>query len=143
MSTTHPTLDELAAAINAREHTPKASAQVRRGQKQPKRRCGGLELGADYHTALKRCKNVDIFRCRREGCEAIYAGTPGTRYCSPKCQKLAEREQVQASNRRIAIRRRVRRSRVCERCGEPMDSERSTKRFCSARCRVAAYRGKT
>jgi hypothetical protein len=29
---------------------------------------------------------------------------------------------------------------VCEQCRQPMAGERSTKRFCSATCRKAAYR---
>lgn len=29
---------------------------------------------------------------------------------------------------------------VCEQCRQPMEGERSTKRFCSATCRKAAHR---
>jgi hypothetical protein len=40
-----------------------------------------------------------------------------------------------------AARAAARSGRSCERCGEPIEAERSTRRFCSVRCRVAAHRG--
>ena len=64
-------------------------------------------------------------------------------YCSPECRDAADkarrRERARAKRETEVeeLRDRVR----CEWCGEPLeDAVRVSRRFCSGRCRVAAYR---
>jgi endogenous inhibitor of DNA gyrase (YacG/DUF329 family) len=71
---------------------------------------------------------------------------PG-RYCSDRCQRLAQAPARKA--RRAAFikarsddRARARADLKCGHCGEPIEAQRSTMRFCSTRCRVAAHRGR-
>jgi endogenous inhibitor of DNA gyrase (YacG/DUF329 family) len=52
--------------------------------------------------------------------------------CGTRCAKYATTQG--------AARAAARSGRRCERCGEPIEAERSAKRFCSVRCRVAAFR---
>ena len=60
-------------------------------------------------------------------------------YCSDECRR------VQDARRNRTARAREKRPLPiieCEHCGQPVDAERSTRRFCSSRCRVAAHRAK-
>jgi hypothetical protein len=41
---------------------------------------------------------------------------------------------------RAAARAEARANRKCATCGQPIKAQRSTMKFCSVRCRVAAYR---
>jgi endogenous inhibitor of DNA gyrase (YacG/DUF329 family) len=59
-------------------------------------------------------------------------------YCSDRCAAIARRAKYATTQG--AARAAARSGRRCERCGEPIEAERSTKRFCSVRCRVAAFR---
>jgi endogenous inhibitor of DNA gyrase (YacG/DUF329 family) len=59
-------------------------------------------------------------------------------YCSDRCAAIARRAKYAAAQG--AARAAARRGRRCEGCGEPIEAARSTKRFCSTRCRVAAHR---
>jgi hypothetical protein len=57
-------------------------------------------------------------------------------FCSPECRRghfNAERSAVRAWGRADL---------VCQHCGGPVAAARSSKRFCSGRCRVAAFRAK-
>jgi hypothetical protein len=137
------TLEDLAASINARFQDMKRLGLVRGPQKHRPRRCGGVELGADWQKQLVHCKTADVHLCPR--CDGIFAGTPGVHYCSPACQEEAAREQRRRSRARIGKRRAARRAELssrCAHCQEPMPSCRSSKRYCSVRCRVAAHRGR-
>jgi endogenous inhibitor of DNA gyrase (YacG/DUF329 family) len=62
-------------------------------------------------------------------------------FCSDHCAAFARRGKYAAT--RSKERAAARSSRRCENeaCGRPIEAERSTKRFCSVRCRVAAFRG--
>jgi hypothetical protein len=58
---------------------------------------------------------------------------PQGQYCSNHCATKAR------TAGRTAARAAARAAR-CDHCGEPMKAERSSKRYCSERCRVAAHR---
>jgi hypothetical protein len=63
--------------------------------------------------------------------------SPGL-YCSDHCAALARRAKYATAQG--AARATARSGRRCERCGEPIKAARSTMRYCSVRCRVAAHR---
>jgi hypothetical protein len=62
-------------------------------------------------------------------------------YCSDKCvaavRSIAAAPVVKARSARRAA---ARANRKCKTCGKPIKAQRSTMRFCSVRCRVAAHR---
>jgi endogenous inhibitor of DNA gyrase (YacG/DUF329 family) len=59
-------------------------------------------------------------------------------YCSDRCIRLA---RSAAQSERISdARADARADFKCSHCGEPLDARRSTMRFCSTKCRVAAHR---
>jgi endogenous inhibitor of DNA gyrase (YacG/DUF329 family) len=64
-----------------------------------------------------------------------------TLYCSDKCVAAVHREAmvpiVEARSKARAV---ARANRKCAACGKPIKAKRSTMRFCSVNCRVAAHR---
>ena len=67
-------------------------------------------------------------------------------YCSDRCQSLTDAPRRAA---RIAAYVKARseeradnRETHCDHCGKPIEAKRSTMRFCSVKCRVAAHRAK-
>lgn len=86
--------------------------------------------------------DVWLKRCRR--CDAPFIGMPRTRMCSDGCRTLAKQDALA----RWKAKRKGRRARdggwsrfVCQQCGKRQAGHRTTKRFCSTACRVAAHRG--
>jgi endogenous inhibitor of DNA gyrase (YacG/DUF329 family) len=63
-------------------------------------------------------------------------GTP--HYCSDQCAGIAH--QAAVSKSRSEQRALERADRACATCGKPITAKRSTMRFCSVKCRVAAHR---
>jgi hypothetical protein len=65
----------------------------------------------------------------------------GSHYCSEACltkpynAKRNERRQKKAARHRKELA-----SRTCEVCNQPLEPRRSTRRYCSTKCRVAAMR---
>jgi hypothetical protein len=87
---------------------------------------------------------VKFLRCRR--CSAPFIAMPTVRLCSEECRTTNRREAVIRSRaKRVehGWRERVESGQiVCVQCGRLKEGRsRSTKRFCSVRCRVAAHRG--
>jgi hypothetical protein len=86
---------------------------------------------------------VWLHRCRR--CDAPFIDLPRIRMCSDQCRALAKRDAALKSKAKRAGRHGSRgegHSRfVCAQCGQRRQAWRSTKRYCSMRCRVAAHRG--
>jgi hypothetical protein len=93
-------------------------------------------VGYPQPEGYRKCRH-----CRREFYRTKhYSGL----YCSDRCQRLANaprrtrwiarfikaRSEERASNRK----------HYCEHCDNPIDAKRSTMRFCSVKCRVAAHR---
>jgi hypothetical protein len=85
---------------------------------------------------------VWLIRCRR--CNAPFIGLPSTKICSDECRAESRRDSV----RKALVKRTQRRAEAsnartsaCRHCGERLPARRSTKRFCSVGCRVAAHRG--
>jgi hypothetical protein len=87
------------------------------------------------------------WRCRRCG-QLFYNADNGYRrngrvplYCSDKCvaavRALAMAPVVKARSKARAA---ARAGRKCQTCGKAIKAKRSTMRFCSVRCRVAAHR---
>ena len=76
--------------------------------------------------------------CRQCGRKYWRNYRSGGVYCSDRCAALARRAKYATTQG--AARAAARAGRKCEGCGEPLRAARSTKRFCSVRCRVAAFR---
>jgi endogenous inhibitor of DNA gyrase (YacG/DUF329 family) len=85
--------------------------------------------------------------CRHCG-RAFYKADKGSRrnggaplYCSDKCvaavHALAMAPIVKARSKARAT---IRADRKCATCGKPIKAKRSTMKFCSVKCRVAAHR---
>jgi hypothetical protein len=85
--------------------------------------------------------------CRHCG-QAFYNADKGSRrnggvplYCSDKCTAEIRRESMAPIVKaRSKARAAARAGRKCETCGKAIKAQRSTMRFCSIRCRVAAHR---
>jgi hypothetical protein len=75
--------------------------------------------------------------CRH--CRTALVGLPSTRLC-PACKHKAALASSRASAHRLRAKRREALDLHCRQCGAPLAAKRSTKAFCSAKCRVAARR---
>lgn len=98
---------------------------------------GAMEFKRFVLTDEKRERHPEPKPC--EVCSALVI-TPGRRfkyvYCSHECRWEVERRR---HNERARKRRALPR-RACARCGEPFQPTRSDNRYCTGRCRTAAYR---
>jgi hypothetical protein len=93
-----------------------------------------MPVGLDPRVWLHRC------RC----CNAPFIGPSEARLCSNACRAAARRDSVRkASAKRSQRRYEVRNAltSICRHCGKRQTALRSSKRFCSVTCRVAAHRG--
>jgi hypothetical protein len=85
--------------------------------------------------------------CRHCG-RSFYNGDKGPRqnggvplYCSDKCVAMVHSAaMVPIVEARSKVRAAARANRQCATCGKPIKAKRSTMRFCSVKCRVAAHR---
>jgi hypothetical protein len=73
------------------------------------------------------------------GCRAVFVADVRARRC-PACQCAAVLASTRASLKRLRAKRRPALAGQCRDCGAPITATRSTKVFCSAKCRVAAHR---
>ena len=76
------------------------------------------------------------------------AGHRHSTYCSDRCMSLAHAPRRAAwlaefVKARSQQRAEARADLTCQACGKPLKAERSTRKFCSGRCRVAAHRSST
>jgi hypothetical protein len=85
--------------------------------------------------------------CKCEQCSRKFWRTRlgSRRWCSDVCAEEAARIKRNAGNadrvrEKSEARAAARADRQCQTCGEPITAKRSTMRFCSVRCRVAAHR---
>lgn len=87
--------------------------------------------GKPQEVVLRRC-----FKCRQEfvGPRTYYDYVPPT-----QCRDC-ERQQKTAAQRQRRTRGRSRTTATCLRCGRSITVRRSSCRYCSTRCRVAAFR---
>ena len=61
--------------------------------------------------------------------------------CSDRCLKAVRAKMSKASaEKRSEARAATRADLICQTCKEPLEAKRSTAKFCSVRCRVAAHR---
>ena len=75
---------------------------------------------------------------------APFIDLPHAQMCSDECRLEAKRDAVRRASAKRAKRRAEAsdaRTSACRHCGERLPARRSTKRFCSVGCRVAAHRG--
>ena len=77
-------------------------------------------------------------RCRYCGVKFYRTDRSAYTYCSDKCAGAAHSAAMVKA--RSQARAAARAGRKCETCGKPIKAQRSTMRFCSVRCRVAAHR---
>jgi hypothetical protein len=99
-------------------------------------------------TMPKPARHLGCPACRRCGRRFYRVATTkhalGSIYCSDRCQRLANaparkmRQAVYVEMR--SLKREKARNRKCAHCGEPIEAQRLTMRFCSTKCRVAAHR---
>ena len=86
--------------------------------------------------------SIWLHRCRR--CNVPFIGPSEARLCSDQCRAEAKRNAVRKSKAKRAGRHESRnatgRRFVCRQCGKRTGAARSTKQYCSMRCRVAAHR---
>lgn len=100
-----------------------------------------VRLSESYHPMLLRLRACQ--RCGRE----FYNLSLNGRYCSDDCAKASWRDgragsvaaMVKARSEERAAARADRRCANPD-CNKPITAERSTGKFCSVRCRVAAHR---
>jgi hypothetical protein len=77
--------------------------------------------------------------CRRDCCRRFFAGYRDRGiYCSDHCRKR-DRHAYLAAYRK-GTRAAARAGRNCAHCGAALACQRSTRKFCSAKCRVCAAR---
>jgi hypothetical protein len=82
-------------------------------------------------------------RCRCCGREFFNTGLVTGACCSDHCMAKRYRASVTTRNAaRSAERREARAQLVCRHCGKPLDAQRSSRRYCSGRCRIAALRAR-
>jgi hypothetical protein len=88
------------------------------------------QVGYHRPLVLKACR-----------CSAVFVGDPCTRHC-PACKREADLLSTRAAVRRFRAKQRPQPPLAlqCRRCNAPMTAKRSTKAFCSEKCRVAAHR---
>ena len=72
-------------------------------------------------------------------CSAVYVGDSCSRHC-PACKREADLLATRTAVRRFRAKRRQPLVLKCRQCDAPMTAKRSTKAFCSEKCRVAAHR---
>jgi hypothetical protein len=107
-----------------------------------------LAMGMKWRGKLQKPPPVEIphpvgsfcadCECRHCGAKFYRALHGGDTYCSDKCSSAAR--SAAASKVRAEARAAKRADRTCEVCDQPIKAQRSTMRFCSVRCRVAAHR---
>jgi hypothetical protein len=72
-------------------------------------------------------------------CSAVFVGDPCSRHC-PACKREAALRATRVAVRRLRANRRPPLAQQCRQCNAPMTARRSTKAFCSDRCRQRARR---
>jgi hypothetical protein len=73
-------------------------------------------------------------------CSAVYVGDSCSRHC-PACKREADLLSTRTAVRRLRAKQRQPPLVLqCRQCNAPMTAKRSTKAFCSEKCRVAAHR---
>jgi hypothetical protein len=74
-------------------------------------------------------------------CSAVFVGDSCTRHC-PACKREANLLANRTAVRRFRAKQRQQPPLAlqCRQCDAPMTAKRSTKAFCSEKCRVAAHR---
>jgi hypothetical protein len=82
--------------------------------------------------------------CGREGCRFVaYEGESLDILLNILfCRRCRRKERKRVSMRRLRGSDEPHEPRPCDRCGGRFTPERSTGRYCGARCRVAAHRAK-
>lgn len=90
----------------------------------------------------KKFFNARTYRTApRTGYRVVITGKKSSSFCSDAClTKWRKRKRAEQRKEEAATRAEARSGRVCEQCGEPIEAARSTKRYCSIKCRVAAHR---
>jgi hypothetical protein len=105
----------------------------------------GDKLGAETAKRLRKATGYRSLSCTRTpvlkacGCSAVYVGDSCTRHC-PACKREADLLATRTAVRRFRAKRRQPLVLQCRQCDAPMTAKRSTKAFCSEKCRVAAHR---
>jgi hypothetical protein len=96
--------------------------------------------GSDEHGPPGVRRTQMLKRC---ACSAVFVGDQSARHC-PACKRDANLRATLAAVRRLRAKRRppLALAQQCRQCNAPMTAKRSTKAFCSEKCRVAAHRAR-
>jgi hypothetical protein len=76
-------------------------------------------------------------------CQSWFIGHRRTGFCSGDCRQQHRRQQNTATVQRLRQRRRDSIWQDCAHCSAEFTPKRSTARFCSTACRVAAHRARS
>jgi endogenous inhibitor of DNA gyrase (YacG/DUF329 family) len=97
--------------------------------------------GSNMRTCLST-KATRLHRCA--GCGAPFVAHPSARLCSAECRTAFRRGSQRKASAKRTIRRDERRAALqvrCRQCGEPIEApSRSSRAFCSNRCRQVSWR---
>ena len=106
----------------------------------------GDKLGMETAKRLRKATGYRSFSYTRTpvlkacACSAVFVGDSCTRHC-PACKREADLLSTRTAVRRFRAKQRQPPLVLqCRQCGAPMTAKRSTKAFCSEKCRVAAHR---
>jgi hypothetical protein len=110
----------------------KLGSQTAKRLREATRHRDPYQVGYHRPLVLKACR-----------CSAVFVGDSCTRHC-PACKREADLLSTRAAVRRLRAKRRPPPPLAlqCRQCGAPMMAKRSTKAFCSEKCRVAAHRAR-
>jgi hypothetical protein len=101
-------------------------------------------LAAGSNTPVGLRSNLRLHRCRQ--CGAGFIAHAAARLCSADCRKLAGKTsalKARATRTETRQRRRESLAVICRQCGVPIEgASRSTRAYCSEKCRQAAYRAR-
>jgi hypothetical protein len=93
-----------------------------------------------FHTISVATFYADGWRGREQTCRVCRSRFYSDRkwHCSDACARRFASQQLAA--RRSKARAQARAGRTCAVCAAPLDALRSSKKYCSVKCRVAAHR---
>ena len=103
-------------------------------------------FGTTYGLCCEACFDGRGYKLRRQELEAkgprhcrqcdrpIYGWYKRTSHCSAECTLKTQYQRMSEEKARL------RKERPCPHCGETFKPKRSDARYCSTRCRVAAFR---
>lgn len=149
--------EQLLEELKAEREAEIPRLKARRDERANK---GRLHPSWKWETPAEPLAKMYDYRVREYACDECgtiylsheYARWKDWRFCSDRCKRAHHaahnrayfqdhpRDSSMVNRARTERRRGVREDRECETCGAYLNGERSSKKFCSDKCRVAAHR---